>query len=249
VEGAAAIVNLAGANLAGTGFLPSRWTARRKQHIRESRVNSGRAVEEAVQKARIKPQVVIQASAVGFYGFGRDEIFTEDCQAGNDFLARLTADEWEPSTAAVEETGVRRVIIRSGLVLSTEFGALPRLLLPFRLCVGGRIGRGTQWMSWIHPLDQSEIIRFLIENENASGPFNVTAPEPKTNTDFGKTLGRILGRPSLVPLPGIAMRIALGEVSSVVLEGQRVIPKRLLDMGFEFRFPDTESSLRDLLDK
>jgi uncharacterized protein (TIGR01777 family) len=248
VEGAAAIVNLAGVNLAGTGFFPSRWTAQRKHRIRESRVQSGRAVAEAVQKARDKPQVVIQVSAVGYYGFGRDEIFTEDCPAGDDFLARLTADDWEPSTAAVEDAGVRRAIVRSGVVLSTEQGALPRLLLPYRLFVGGPMGRGKQWLSWIHPHDQSEIIRFLIENEEASGPFNVTAPDPKTNAEFGRTIGRILGRPSLVPLPGFALRLALGEVSSVVLEGQRVVPKHLQDMGFEFHFPDAESALRDLLE-
>jgi uncharacterized protein (TIGR01777 family) len=248
VEGAAAIVNLAGANLAGTGFLPSRWTAQRKHQIRESRVLSGRAVVEAVQRARDKPRVVIQASAVGFYGFGGDEIFTEDCPAGDDYLARLTADDWEPSTAAVEDAGVRRVVVRSGVVLSAEHGALPRLLLPYRLFVGGPIGRGKQWLSWIHPRDQGEIIRFLIENEEASGPFNVTAPDPKTNAEFGRTIGRILGRPSLVPLPGFALRLALGEVSSVVLEGQRVVSKRLQDMGFEFRFPDAESALRDLLE-
>ncbi|MGB2908125.1 MAG: TIGR01777 family oxidoreductase [Candidatus Aminicenantaceae bacterium] len=248
VEGATAIVNLAGANLAGTGFFPSRWTAQHKHRIRESRVQSGRVVVEAVQGARDKPRVVIQASAVGYYGFGRDEIFTEDCPAGDDFLARLTADDWEPSTAAVEDMGVRRVIVRSGVVLSTELGALPRLLLPYRLFVGGPIGSGKQWLAWIHPYDLSEAIRFLIENEEASGPFNLTAPVPKTNAEFGRTMGRILGRPSLVPLPGFALRLALGEVSSVVLEGQRVLPKNLQDMGFEFRFPDADSALRDLLE-
>ena len=247
-EGAAAIVNLAGANLAGTGFFPSRWTPQRKHQISESRVQAGRAVVAAVQEARDKPQVVIQASAVGYYGFGREEILSEECPAGDDFLARLTADDWEPSTAAVEGAGVRRAIVRSGVVLSTEHGALPRLLLPYRLFVGGPMGGGKQWLSWIHPHDQSEAIRFLIENEEASGPFNVTAPVPKTNAEFGRTLGRILGRPSLVPLPGFALRLALGEVSSVVLEGQRVVPKNLQDMGFGFRFPDAESALRDLLE-
>jgi uncharacterized protein (TIGR01777 family) len=248
IEGAAAIVNLAGTNLAGTGFLPNRWTAQRKDRIRESRVQSGRAVVEAVQGARDKPRVVIQASAVGYYGFGKDEIFTEDCPAGDDFLARLTADDWELSTAAVEDEGVRRAVVRSGVVLSPDHGALPRLLLPYRLFVGGPMGRGKQWLSWIHPHDQSEAIRFLIENEKAKGPFNVTAPDPKTNAEFGRIIGRILGRPSLVPLPGFAMRLVLGEVSSVILEGQRVVPKNLQDMGFKFRFPDAESALRDLLE-
>lgn len=247
VEGATAIVNLAGSNLAGTGFLPRRWTENRKQVIRESRVLSGQAVVSAVQKARDKPRVVIQASAVGYYGFGRDEIFTENSPAGDDFLARLAADDWESSTAAVENFGVRRVIVRSGVVLSPEEGALPRLLLPYRLFVGGPLGRGRQWLSWVHPIDQSEAILFLIENEEASGPFNITASYPETNAEFGRILGHILHRPSLLPVPGCALRLALGEVSSVILKGQRVVPKRLLDLGFKFRFPDAESALRNLL--
>lgn len=246
-DGADAIVNLAGANLAGTGFFPSRWTEERRRGIRDSRLNAGRAVVHAVEQARQKPRVVIQASGVGYYGETGDQKLDEDAPSGGGFLARLAAEDWEPATAPVEQLGVRRVVIRSGAVLSTEDGALPRLLLPYRLFVGGPMGNGRQWLSWIHLQDEAAAIRFLIENEEASGPLNLTAPEPMTNAEFGKTIGRVMGRPSFVPVPAFAMRLAFGEVSSVVLEGQRAVSKRLLDLGFTFRFPDAESALRDLL--
>jgi uncharacterized protein (TIGR01777 family) len=247
-DGADAIVNLAGANLAGTGFFPSRWTEERRRSIRDSRLNAGRAIVQAVAQAHQKPRVVIQASGVGYYGSKGDQELDEDAPPGDDFLARVAAEEWEPATVAVEELGVRRVMIRSGAVLSTEEGALPRLLLPYRLFVGGPMGNGKQWLSWIHLQDEAAAIRFLIENEEASGPFNLTAPEPLTNAEFGKTIGRVMGRPSFMPVPAFAMRLAFGEVSSVVLEGQRAIPKRLLGLGFTFRFPSAESALQDLLE-
>jgi uncharacterized protein (TIGR01777 family) len=246
-EGAGAIVNLAGANLAGKGFLPSRWTDERKRIIRDSRVNSGRAVVAAVQQAGEKPRVLVQSSGVGYYGARGDEPVTEEADAGNDFLARLAADEWEPSTASVEEMGVRRVIIRTGAVLSSREGALPRLALPFRLFVGGTLGSGEQWHSWIHLRDEVRAIRFLVEREEASGPFNFTAPNPATNAEFGRTLGKVLNRPSWLPVPGFAMRLAFGQVSEVLLEGQRAVPWRLLELGFEFRFPELEAALQDLL--
>jgi uncharacterized protein len=246
-DGADAIVNLAGANLAGVGFLPSRWTAERKRVIRDSRVNSGLAVVEAVEQAQVKPGVLIQASGVGYYGHRGDQVVTEDTGPGDDYLARLSAEEWEPSTEPVEGLGVRRVIIRSGAVFSAEEGALPRMALPFRLFVGGRLGSGDQWHSWIHLQDQVRAIRFLIDHEEASGPFNLTAPNPQPNAEFAKVLGRVLNRPAWIPVPGFIMRLAFGEVSDVLLTGQRAIPQRLLDMGFEFRFSDPEAALRDLL--
>jgi uncharacterized protein (TIGR01777 family) len=246
-EGADAIVNLAGASLTGEGFLPSRWTAERKRLIRDSRVNAGRAVVQAVEQVSEKPRVVIQASGVGYYGPRGDEELAEDASPGNDFLAHIAHDGWEPSTAPVETLGVRRVIVRSGPVLSIGGGALPRMMLPFRLFVGGPMGSGRQWFSWIHMADQVAAIRFLIENNATSGPFNFVAPHPVTNAEFSRALGRAMGRPSLVPVPAFAMRLAFGEVASVLLEGQRAFPKRLLELGFTFRFPDAESALRDLL--
>ncbi|MGD8625295.1 MAG: TIGR01777 family oxidoreductase [Anaerolineae bacterium] len=246
-DGADAIVNLAGANLAGGGFLPSRWTDERKRILRDSRVNAGRAVVDAVRQAERKPGVVVQASGAGYYGFRDDGPLTEDAGPGDDFLARLAADAWEPSTAAVEEMGVRRVITRSGAVLDAGEGALPRMVLPFRLFVGGPMGRGDQWLPWIHLQDEVAAIKFLIEQEEASGPYNLAAPQSSTNAQFGRALARVLDRPYWLPLPGFAMRLAFGEVSDVLLEGQRLSPRRIQELGFAFRFPDAESALRDLL--
>jgi uncharacterized protein (TIGR01777 family) len=246
-DGANAIVNLAGANLAGEGFFPSRWTAERKRIIRDSRVNAGRAVVDAVQRAETKPGVVIQASGAGYYGQRGDEEVAEDGLPGLDYLAQLAAEDWEPSTTPVEEVGVRRAIVRSGAVLDADEGALPRLVLPFRLFVGGPMGSGKQWFPWIHIQDEVRAIRFLIDHEEASGAFNLTAPQPLTNADFARAIARAMGRPSWLPVPGFALKLAFGEVSAVLLTGQRAVPERLLAMGFEFRFPDADSALRDLL--
>jgi uncharacterized protein (TIGR01777 family) len=246
-DGAGAIVNLAGASMAGEGFFPTRWTDERQRIIRESRINAGRAVVEAVAQAEHKPRVVIQSSGVGYYGFHGDEIFTEEAGPGDDWGARLASEDWEPSTVPVEEMGVRRVVVRSGIVLSTEGGALPRLLLPFRLFAGGPMGSGDQWYSWIHLQDEARALRFLIETEEASGAYNLTAPAPTTNGDLAKLIGRIMGRPAFVPVPGFAMRTMFGEVADVVLKGQRAVPQRLLDLGFEFQFATAEAALKDLL--
>ncbi len=241
VDGAGGIVNLAGENLAS-----GRWTPEWKRRILESRLNAGRAVVEAVDGAQQKPLVVVQASGVGYYGPRGDEEVTEEASPGSDFLARL-AVEWEASTAPVEELGVRRVIIRSATVLSAEGGALPRLLLPFRFFFGGPLGNGRQWFPWIHIADEVRAIRFLLEDEAASGPYNLVAPHPLTNAEFARALGRVLGRPAWLPVPAFALRLLLGEMSSMLLTGQRAVPRRLLEAGFTFHFPDAESALRDLL--
>jgi hypothetical protein len=246
-DGAGAIVNLAGASIAGEGFFPSRWTEEKRRVIRESRLNSSRAVVEAVAQAEQKPGVLIQASGVGYYGFHGDELLSEEAGPGGDWAARFTAEEWEPATASVEQMGVRRVVARTGVVLSAEEGALPRLLLPFRFFVGGPLGSGHQWYSWISLRDEARALRFLIETEDARGAFNLTAPNPVTNGEFARLIGKVTGRPSIIPVPGFAMRLAFGEVAEVVLQGQRAIPRRLLDLGFEFDFPTAEASLRDLL--
>jgi uncharacterized protein (TIGR01777 family) len=246
-DGADAIVNLAGSSIAGEGFFPSRWTDGQRRVIRESRLNSSRAVVKAVALAEQKPRVVIQASGVGYYGYRGDEALTEEAEPGDDWAARFTAEEWEPSTVSVEEMGVRRAIARIGLVLSTEDGALPRLLLPFHLFVGGPMGSGKQWYSWIHLEDQARALRFLIENEDARGAVNITAPNPVTNGELAKVIGKVMGRPSWIPVPSFALRLAFGEVAEVVLNGQRAVPRRLLDLGFEFHFPAAEDALKDLL--
>jgi uncharacterized protein (TIGR01777 family) len=247
-DGAGAIVNLAGASLAGEGFLPTRWTGERRHVIHESRLNASRAVVKAVEQAEQKPRVVLQSSGVGYYGYHDDEVLTEETQPGDDWAARFTAEEWEPSTVPVEEMGVRRCVARTGVVLSTEGGALPRLLLPFRLFAGGPMGRGDQWYSWIHLQDQVRALRTLIETEEARGAFNLTAPDPVTSGELARLIGGVMGRPALFPVPDFAMRLAFGEVSDVVLRGQRAVPKRLLDLGFQFRFPAAKAALEDLLE-
>ncbi|MFW5942136.1 MAG: TIGR01777 family oxidoreductase [Chloroflexota bacterium] len=245
-DGATAIVNLAAENLAGDGFFPSRWTPERKRRIRQSRLDAGRAVVQAVEQVENKPEVLVQASAIGYYGTHKDKVISEEHPAGDDFLARLCV-EWEESTAAVEEMGVRRAIARTGLVLSAEDGSLPRVLLPYKLFVGGPFGDGQQWWSWIHLQDEARAIRFLIDTEAARGPFNLTTPNPLTNDQFGRTLARVLGRPHYFPVPGFLMRALFGEVSMVVLEGQRVIPQRLQEMGFEFSYKQLQPALQDVL--
>jgi uncharacterized protein len=247
-DAAGAIVNLAGENLAGSGFLPDRWTAKRKALIRQSRLDAGRAVVEAVTAARFKPRVVIQSSGIGHYGSRDDRVLTEADPAGSNFLARLTVD-WEASTAPVAALGVRHVSIRSAVVLSPDEGALKRLILPARLFAGGPMGSGRQGFAWIHPADEVSAIRFLIENGNARGPFNLVAPHPTTYAEFARTLARVMRRPYWFPVPGLALRLLLGEVASTVLEGQRAQPKKLLDLGFRFQYSTAEAALRDLLGK
>ena len=241
-----AVVNLAGENLAGKGFFPSPWTPERKQRILNSRLQAGQAINAAINAAKRKPKVLIQASAIGYYGPRGDDIITEESEPGDDFLAQ-TCVQWEHVTRPVEAMGVRRAIIRTGIVLSTEEGALPRLLLPHRLFVGGPFGNGEQWYSWIHLADEAAAIRFLIEHEQASGPFNLTAPHPLKNKVFSKTLGKVIERPSWLPIPGFVMRTLFGEVATVVLDGQRVLPQKLQALGFEFQYPTVEAALRDLL--
>jgi len=246
-DGALAIVNLAGASIAGDGFFPSRWTDEQRRVIRESRLNASRAVIEAVEQAQNKPAVVIQASGVGYYGYHGDEVLTEDAGPGNDWAARFVDKEWEPSIASVEGMGVRTVVVRTGVVLSTEDGALPRLLLPFRLFVGGPMGSGKQWTSWIHIQDEVRALCFLIEAEEARGAFNLTAPNPVTNGELARLIGETMGRPSFIPVPAFAMRLAFGEVADVVLKGQRAVPDRLLDLGFQFDYPEAGAALKNLL--
>ena len=240
-DGAEAIVNLAGENI-GAG----RWTAERKERIRQSRLAAGAAVLDALGAARRKPQVLVQASAVGYYGARGDELVTEETPPGNDFLAQ-TCVAWEASTAPVESLGVRRVVARTGVVLSRAGGALPRMVTPYRFFVGGPLGSGKQWLPWIHLADEVGAIRFLIETAEARGAFNLTAPAPLTNGRFGRALGQVLRRPSLLPAPAFALRRLLGEMSLVVLEGQRAVPERLLALRYPFQYPEATPALQSLL--
>jgi uncharacterized protein len=244
-DGAGAIVNLAGESIAGEHFPPSRWTPERKKRILESRLNAGKAVVEAVNSASNKPSVLIQSSAVGYYGVHGDEDITEDHAAGSDFLADVCR-QWESCTIEVEMMEVRRVVTRTGLVLSSKGGVLPMMAIPFRLFVGGAIGSGKQQIPWIHLHDEIRALRFLIDTPNASGAFNLAAPAPLSNAGFSKALGRALGRPCYFPTPGFAFKIAFGELAMLLLEGQRAVPKRLQDMGFQFHHPEAEGALRDL---
>lgn len=248
-DGAGAIVNLAAANLAGKNFLPQRWTDERKRAILESRINSGKAVVAAVKAAQTKPGMVVQSSAVGYYGpRPMSAELTEDSPPGDDFLADVCV-KWEASTAEVEDMGVRRVVVRTGVVLSTEDGALPRLALPYKLFAGGPIGSGKQPVPWIHLHDEVQAIRFLIEHDGAHGPFNLCAPNTVTNAQFGRALGRVLDRPHLVPAPGFAFKMAFGQVADVILTGQNPVPAKLRELGFAFAFAEVEAALRDLYGK
>lgn len=240
-DGAEAIINLAGESI-GSG----RWTEQRKRTIVLSRIEAGRAIVQAVEMSAIKPRVVIQSSAVGYYGPSDGNSITEKAPQGHDFLARVALD-WEASTKPVEGFGVRRVVIRTGVVLSNKGGALPKMVAPFRFLAGGRLSDGKQWFPWIHIDDEIRAIKVLIENENADGPFNLTAPFPVDNAEFSLVLGQQLKRHSYLAVPGFALRMLFGEMASVLLEGQKAIPERLLQMGFVFRFPEVRQALKDLL--
>ncbi len=241
LEQADVLINLAGENI---GDLP--WTNERKAKIRSSRVEVGRAITRAIETARHRPRVLLQASGVSYYGSQADQVITEQSPAGDDFIASVAVD-WEASTQSVDALGVRRVIMRTGIYLSPEGGALTRFLYAWRLYMGGPMGSGSQWISWIHPHDYNHAIQFLIENEQASGPFNFAAPDPVTNREFGRTLAEVLGKPFWAPIPAFALKLLLGEMSTMVLDGQRVIPERLLEMGYAFKFEDLRPALEDLL--
>lgn len=233
-------------HLAGESVADGRWTEERKRRIRDSRIQSGEALLAAIRQAKTPPRVLLQGSAVGYYGDGGDAVLTEASPAGSDFLARVCV-EWEASTAAVAALGVRRPVLRTGIVLSADGGALPKMALPFRFLAGGPFAGGRQWVPWIHIADEVGAIRFLIEHPAADGPFDLTAPAPLTNRDFSRELGRALNRPSLAPAPGFALRFLLGEMADALLHGQRALPEKLQELGYPFKFPEAGGALRELL--
>lgn len=243
VEGAGAVVNLAGENVAA-----GRWTPDRKRRIRDSRLNAGRAVVEAVNAATVKPRAVIQASGIGFYGDTGDQEVTEESLPGQTFLARFAVD-WEACTASVQELGIRWAALRTGIVLCPHGGALARMRLPLPLVSAARLGSGRQWFPWIHIADEVAAIRFLIEHETAGGAFNLCAPGIVRNSDFCRQLKEAQRRPLSVPAPAPLLRLALGEMATELLYGQRAVPQRLLSTGFSFQFPTIDAALQDLVGK
>ena len=244
LEGFDAVIHLAGENIAG-----GRWTARRKASIRESRSKGTRVLSEALGRLAHPPKIFISASAIGYYGNRGDERLNEKSTPGTDFLATV-CQEWEQATTTASKAGIQVVNPRIGMVLSPAGGALAKLLTPFRLGVGGVVGDGSQYMSWIALDDLLGVFQHALTSNQLKGPVNAVSPKPVTNREFTKTLGRVLGRPTIFPLPAFAAKLALGEMAeALLLSSQQIEPQRLLQTGYTFRFPELEGALRYLLGK
>jgi len=241
LEGSNAVVHLLGA-----GVGEKRWTRERKALIRSSRVRSTAALTEALAEVEDRPAVLLQGSAIGYYGDRGDEDLDESSPAGVGFLSE-TCVEWEESSRPVEALGMRRVCLRTGVVLADGAGALPLMVMPFRFFVGGPLGDGRHWVPWIHIDDEVGAILHLLERSDARGAFNLTAPTSVDNRSFGKAVGEALRRPSFMPTPAFAMRWMLGEMSELVLGSQKALPRGLIDLDYEFRFPTLRAALRDLI--
>lgn len=233
-------------NLCGEGIAEARWTASRKVRLAESRIVPGQTLARAVEHMSVRPEVFIQASGIGYYDQDPAAAPDESSPPGIGFLAELALN-WEASTQSVEAMGLRRVVIRTGLVLASEGGALPVMARPFRYYLGGLMGSGRQWLAWIHILDEVRAIRFLLENPAASGPFNLCSPTPVTNAEFAAALGRRMRRPSMLPIPALAVKTLAGEMSELVLKGSRAKPSRLMELGFTYSYPVLGKALADLL--
>jgi uncharacterized protein len=238
-DGAFAIINLAGESIAGFG-----WTQSKKEKIRTSRINAGKAVLDAVDEAKKKPEVVLQGSASGYYGSRGDTELIENCGPGAGFLSDL-AVEWESSTLPVKDMGVRHVIIRTSLVLDESGGFLSLVKIPFKFFAGGHVGNGKQWMPWIHLKDEISAICWLLENNKSSGAYNLAAPEQLRSRDFFQTLGKVMHRPSWFHLPGFLFQMMPGEMADeLLLSSARIVPSRLTREGFQFNFPHLENALQ-----
>jgi len=242
VSGFDAVIHLSGENVAG------RWTAEKRRRIRESRVVSAKNLSWALAKAERPPTIFICASAIGFYGNRGDEVLTEESPPGAGFLPEVCR-EWEAATESAAAVGIRTVNLRIGLVLSGNGGALKPMLFPFRLGVGGRLGSGNQWWSWIHIDDLVSAVEHILENAAVTGPVNMTSQGPVTNVEFTNTLAELLKRPAIVPVPAMAVRLILGGFADeCLLASENVRPKKLLENGLNFQYPDVKSALRDCLD-
>jgi uncharacterized protein (TIGR01777 family) len=242
IEGADAVVNLAGASIAGES-----WSEERKALLRSSRAHITRELVCALEKLEDGPKTLVSASAIGYYGNRGDEVLTEETKPGDDFLARL-AQEWEAEAVKAEALGMRVVRLRFGIILAKHGGALPQMMRPFKFGVGGRMGSGRQWMSWITLQDAVGVIRQVLENRAVSGVVNVVAPQPVRNADFAQALGRAVHRPAVFPAPAIVLKLALGEMAeALLLASQRVAPSRLEQLGYRFSQPDLSSALASVL--
>lgn len=235
-------------NLAGEPIFDARWTEARKKLIRDSRINLTEQLVDSIERMAAKPDLLISGSAVGYYGDQGDAVLTEQSVPRPDFSHQLCAD-WEQAAQKAEQFGVRVCLIRTGLVIAGDGGLLKRMLLPFRLGLGGRLGSGRQWMSWIHREDWIAIAQAMISDHSMQGAYNATAPNPVTNREFTQTLAYCLNRPALLPVPARLLKTLLGEMSELVLGSQRIIPERLLAQGFEFQYPDLVSALKQALIK
>jgi uncharacterized protein (TIGR01777 family) len=243
LEGIDAVIHLAGESIAS-----GRWTDEKKRIIRDSRIKSTTLLSKTLVQLSRPPAVCISASAIGYYGSRGDEVLTETSQPGNDFLASLCI-EWEQATQPASEKGIRTINARFGIILDAHGGALAQMLTPFRMGIGGRMGDGRQWMSWIALEDVVAGLKFLLLAETARGPVNFVAPNPVTNAEFTQTLGRMLSRPTFFPVPAFGVRLAFGEMgNALLLASQRVEPKVLQDRGFTFQWPTLAPALRHLLE-
>jgi uncharacterized protein len=241
LDGADAVINLA-----GEGIGDRRWTPQRKAQLRDSRVIPTRSLVAALASVRARPSVFVSGSAVGYYGAAGDEPITESSPAGEDFLAHVCED-WETEARRAESDSTRVVLLRSGLVLERSGGALAKMITPFRLFAGGPMGSGRQYMSWIHRHDWIEMVRWIVDTPAAVGPVNLTAPDPVTNREFAQALGSALRRPAFVPAPGFALKLLLGEMAGpLLLTGQRVLPARARALGYRFRYPDLGQAFRGI---
>ena len=244
VSGFDAVIHLAGESIA------SRWTDAKKKEIRDSRVLGTRNLAEALAGAASPPRVLISASAIGFYGDREDEILREDSASGASGFLPEVCREWEAAAESAVRAGIRTAFLRTGIVLSAKGGALKQMLPPFRMGLGGRIGSGRQWMSWIDLHDEIGAIRHILANESVSGPVNSVSPHPVTNSEFTKTLASILSRPAIFPMPAFAARLAFGQMGEELLLGsQRVEPAKLMATGYVFQKPDLRSALEQILKK
>jgi uncharacterized protein (TIGR01777 family) len=235
-----AVINLAGASIF------SKWTEEHKKAIRESRVSTTQNIVEGIPSDPSKKIILISTSAVGYYGFCGDEELTEKSPPGDDFLARI-AVEWEGEALKARDKGARVVITRFGIVMGERGGALSQMIPLFKKYIGGPIGSGKQWFSWVHIKDLAEAFAFLLKHSEISGSVNVCSPNPVRNKDLAKALGKVLHRPSIIPAPGFMVKLVLGEFGSIILEGQRVIPKRLLENGFVFQYSEIEKALQNIM--